>query len=72
VLVKLMSPKGPYDVALGKTEEANLHFAEKDMEQDITVTDAVQDHRINTNINLSKNSITKRAERKMSREDLRT
>ena len=72
VLVKLMSPRGPYDVALSKIEEANLHFAEKDMEQDITVTDAVQDHRINTNIDLTKNSITRRAERRMEREDLKT
>ena len=72
VLVKLMSPRGPYDVALGKIEEANLHFAEKDMEQDMTVTDAVQDHRIDTNISIVKNSISKRAERKMEREGLRT
>ncbi len=72
VLVKLMSPKGPYDIALGKTEEANIHFAEKDMEQDMTVTDAVQDYRINTNINLTKNNISKRAERKLMREDLKT
>src|SRR5476651_2545650 len=29
VFVKLMSPKGPYDVAIGKVSEANIHFAEK-------------------------------------------
>src|SRR6202012_3983036 len=43
VFVKLMSPKGPYDVAISKTYDANIHFAEKDKERDISVTDNVYD-----------------------------
>src|SRR6202012_559572 len=35
VFVKLMSPRGPYDVALAKMFEANVHFAEKDKERDM-------------------------------------
>ncbi|MDB5156260.1 MAG: hypothetical protein JWR50_967 [Mucilaginibacter sp.] len=45
VFVKLMSPKGPYDVAIAKTFEANIHFAERDKERDISVIDEVyRDH----------------------------
>jgi hypothetical protein len=44
VFVKLMSPKGPYDVAIAKLSEANLHYAERDKERDINVTDSLFDH----------------------------
>src|SRR6202012_4289815 len=44
VFVKLMSPRGPYDVAVGKLAEANIHAAERDKEREIEVTDNVYDH----------------------------
>ena len=44
VFVKLMSPKGPYDVAVSKLSEADIHYAERDKERNIEVTDSVYDH----------------------------
>jgi len=58
VFVKLMSPKGPYDVALGKVSEANMHFAERDKERDMAVTDSVFDHDVNTDIERRKKLIS--------------
>jgi hypothetical protein len=46
VFVKLMSPKGPYDVAIGKVSEANLYYAEKDKDREIQVTDKIFDHNV--------------------------
>ena len=58
VFVKLMSPKGPYDVAVGKLAEANIHAAERDKEREIEVTDNVYDHSLDTDINKRKKIIT--------------
>ena len=62
VFVKLMSPKGPYDVAIAKTAEANIHFAERDKEHNIAVTDNVYDHNVNTGIDKQKKIITTQSE----------
>lgn len=62
VFVKLMSPKGPYDVAIGKTAEANIHFAERDKERDITVTDNTYDHTVGTDIDRRKKIITSQSD----------
>lgn len=43
VFVKLMSDKGPYDVALQNTEEVAVHQSEREKEHLINVTDNVQD-----------------------------
>jgi hypothetical protein len=58
VFVKLMSPKGPYDVAMAKTMEANIHFAEKDKDRDIAVTDNIFDHNLDTDIQRRKKIIS--------------
>jgi hypothetical protein len=58
VFVKLMSPKGPYDVALAKISEANMHFAERDKERDIAVTDEVYGHNLDTDIEKRKKLIS--------------
>jgi hypothetical protein len=58
VFVKLMSPTGPYDVAIAKLAEANMHFAERDKDKDIAVTDSVFDHSLNTDIQRRKKLIT--------------
>jgi hypothetical protein len=62
VFVKLMSPKGPYDVALAKTAEANIHYAEKDKDRDIAVTDSVYDHHLDTDIDKRKRLISGQSE----------
>ena len=62
VFVKLMSPKGPYDVALAKISEANIHFAEKDKDRDIAVTDSVYDYHLDTDIEKRKKLITGQSE----------
>lgn len=45
VFVKLMSDRGPYDVALQHTEEVALHQSEREKDHLINVTDNVQDTR---------------------------
>src|ERR1700750_1280628 len=50
VFVKLMSPKGPYDVALAKTADANIYFAERDRERDVNVTDTLFDHTLDEDV----------------------
>jgi Domain of unknown function (DUF4407) len=62
VFVKLMSPKGPYDVAIGKISEANMHLAEKDKDRDMEVTDRVYDHHLDTDIEKQKKIITSQSE----------
>jgi hypothetical protein len=62
VFVKLMSPKGPYDVALAKISEANIHFAEKDKDRDIAVTDSVYDYHLDTDIEKRKKLIAGQSE----------
>ncbi|MDB5115358.1 MAG: hypothetical protein JWQ79_850 [Mucilaginibacter sp.] len=58
VFVKLMSPKGPYDVAISKTYEANIHYAERDKERDISTTDNVFDHHLDEDTRRRKEVIT--------------
>jgi hypothetical protein len=62
VFVKLMSPRGPYDVALAKTQEADTHYAERDKERDIAVTDNLFDHHLGTDVEHRKRAITTNAE----------
>jgi hypothetical protein len=58
VFVKLMSPKGPYDVAIGKVSEANLYYAEKDKDREIEVTDRIFDHNVDVDTERQKKTIT--------------
>jgi hypothetical protein len=62
VFVKLMSPKGPYDVAMAKTHEANVYYAERDKERDITVIDSVYKDHVNEDIKRRKNTLTNRSD----------
>ena len=62
VFVKLMSPKGPYDVAISRISEANIHFAERDKERDIAVTDNIYDHSVGTDIERRKKIITSQSD----------
>jgi hypothetical protein len=67
VFVKLMSPKGPYDVAIGKISEADTYFAEKDKEREIQVTDNVYDHNLDTDTAKKKKIITAQSEYDLER-----
>ncbi|HJP63745.1 MAG TPA: DUF4407 domain-containing protein [Mucilaginibacter sp.] len=58
VFVKLMSPKGPYDVAVKQVSEANIYYAEKDKERDMKVTDSIYDHHLDTDVERQKKIIT--------------
>ncbi|MDB5112820.1 MAG: hypothetical protein JWR67_3934 [Mucilaginibacter sp.] len=62
VFVKLMSPKGPYDVAVAKLAEANIHYAERDKERDITATDDLFSHHLDTDVERRKKIITGQSE----------
>jgi len=62
VFVKLMSNKGPYDVAVSKLSEANIYHAEKEKERDMKVTDNIYDHHLDTDIERRKKIITSQSE----------
>jgi hypothetical protein len=62
VFVKLMSPKGPYDVAISKMSEANIHYAERDKNREMQVTDEVFDHHVGTDTEKQKKIITAQSE----------
>jgi hypothetical protein len=67
VFVKLMSPRGPYDVAVGKLAEANIHAAERDKEREIEVTDNVYDHTRDEDITRRKKIVTGQSEYDLGR-----
>jgi len=58
VFVKLMSPKGPYDIAISKIAEADIYYAGKDKERNMEVTNSIYDHHLDTDIKRSKKIIT--------------
>lgn len=67
VFVKLMSPKGPYDVAVAKMAEADTYFAEKDKDREILVTDNVFDHQLDSDVEKKKKIITAQSEYDLER-----
>lgn len=62
VFVKLMSPKGPYDVAISKVTESDIHFAEKDKERDMEATNRLFDHNLDTDVDRKKRIISAQSE----------
>lgn len=60
VFVKLMSNRGPYDVALQNVEEAAIHGSYKYRDYDIAVTDGTQDTKVETEIDKQKYIIKER------------
>ena len=62
-----MSPKGPYDVAVAKLSEADEHYAEKDKERSIQVTDSVYDHHLDSDIEKQKKIISGQSEYDLER-----
>jgi hypothetical protein len=67
VFVKLMSPKGPYDVAISKLSEADVHYAEREKERNINVTDNVYEHHRDTDIVRHKKIITAQSDYDLER-----
>jgi hypothetical protein len=61
-----MSPKGPYDVAIAKIAEANIHYAEKDKDRDVEVTDKVYDYQLDTDVERRKKLINGQSEYDLS------
>jgi len=59
--------QGPYDVAIGKVAEANLHFAEKDKEREMEATDQVFEHDVETDVDRKKKIITAQSEYDLER-----
>ncbi|MCC8424603.1 DUF4407 domain-containing protein [Mucilaginibacter sp. UR6-11] len=60
VFVKLMSPKGPYDIAMAKTYEANVYYAERDKERDMTVIDSVYKDHVDEDIKRRRDTLANR------------
>ena len=67
VFVKLMSPKGPYDVAVSKLYDADIHYAERDKERNIQVTDSVYDHHLEEDIEKQKKIISAQSDYDLER-----
>lgn len=61
VFVKLMSDKGPYDIALQNTEEAAVYGSVKNRDFEVAVTDAVQETRIDAETEKRKRIILREA-----------
>ena len=57
VFVKLMSNKGPYDVALQNIDDAAIHHSDKTKDLDISLIDGVHDTRVSTGIAREKKAI---------------
>jgi hypothetical protein len=58
VFVKLMSPRGAYDVAVAKISQADEYYAERDMERHMEVTKNVYDHHLERDIDKEKRIIS--------------
>jgi hypothetical protein len=67
VFVKLMSPKGPYDIAVAKISEADEHYSERDKERSIQATDRVYDHHLDSEIEKQKKIITAQSDYDLER-----
>lgn len=62
VLVKLMSPRGSYDVALSRIEESDTHFADKERDKTMAATDDVHNHNVSTEAEKRRQLISRQAE----------
>ena len=69
VFVKLMSNKGPYDVALQNVDDTSMYHSGKTKDQDISVIDGVYDTRVNTEIDKQKQIVTRSSARDLEKYD---
>ena len=63
VFVKLMSNRGPYDVAIANVEDSVIHQSYRGKDYEVAVTDGVYDTRVDTEIGKQKQIIRGDAER---------
>ncbi len=57
VFVKLMSNKGPYDVAIQNLDDTAIHHSDKTKDLDISLIDGVHETRVSTGISRQKKAI---------------
>ncbi len=69
VFVKMMSSRGPYDHAVANAEMVQVYHSEKDRDDEIEITDRVQETRIHTETEKRKEIIKVKAERDMQNYD---
>ena len=69
VFVKLMSNKGPYDIAVQNVDDTYIYRSEKSKDQDIAVTDGVHDTRVITEIDKQKQIVTRTSQRDLEKFD---
>ncbi|MES3016678.1 MAG: DUF4407 domain-containing protein [Bacteroidota bacterium] len=69
VFVKLMSNKGPYDIALQNVDDTYIYKSDKTKDQDIAVTDGVHDTRVSSEIDKEKQLVSRRSVRELERHD---
>ena len=62
VFVKLMSPRGAYDLAISKINKADEYYAELDMEKHIEVTKTTYDHRLEKDIDRERKIISNQSD----------
>ena len=65
VFVKLMSDRGPYDIAINNVEEGAVHGSFKDRDFDIAVIDGVQETKVDTEIEKQKKMLRAKSLREM-------
>ncbi len=69
VFVKLMSNKGPYDIALQNVDDTYIYKSAKTKDEDIAVTDGVHDTRVVTGIDKQKQIVTRSTQRDLEKYD---
>jgi hypothetical protein len=69
VFVKLMSPKGSYDVALSRIEEVDEHTINKDRDKSVSVADNVHNHDVSTETDKRKKIITWQADKDLEKHE---
>jgi hypothetical protein len=70
VFVKLMSNRGPYDVALQNVEESAMHGSYKGKDFEVAVTDGVQETKVDTEIEKQKEIIRRTSVRDLQEYNL--
>lgn len=70
VFVKLMSNKGPYDIALNNTEDSSVYQSFKGKDYDISVTDGIHETKVDTEIGKQKHIIKHITAKEIERLDL--
>lgn len=69
VFVKLMSNKGPYDVAVQNIDDIFMYKSVKTKDEDIAVTDGVHETKVDTEIDKQKQIVTRSSARDLEKYD---